>query len=84
MESEVFSKAKALNANLNRLPVDEINIQFNQKNKDTMLESISNLFHMLKSDDGLVDMTNLKAYMYNQNVSNHHPTLFKRINDKCA
>ena len=65
MESEVFSKAKALNANLNRLPVDEINIQFNQKNKDTMLESISNLFHMLKSDDGLVDMTNLKAYMYN-------------------
>ena len=66
MEREVFAKAKAINANLNRLPVDEINIQFNQKNIETMKEIISNLFHMLKSEDtGTIDVTNLKAYMHN-------------------
>lgn len=30
-----------------------------------------------------IDTTHLKAYMSHQNVQNHNPTLFKKINDMC-
>lgn len=50
-----------------------------------MEEGITSLFDLLKEEEsGKVDLTHLKAYMSHQNVQNHNPTLFKRINDMAA
>ena len=50
-----------------------------------MIESINNLFDLLKEKEtNTIDLTHLKAYMSHQNVQNHNPTLFKRINDLAA
>ena len=84
-EKEIFEKSRAINANLNRMPVDEINLAFNSRQTDIMTDSIRNLFDLLKDEEtGRLDVTHLKAYMSHQNVQNHNPTLFKRINDMAA
>lgn len=84
-EKEIFEKSRAINANLNRMPVDEINLAFNSRQTDIMTDSIRNLFDLLKDEEtGCLDVTHLKAYMSHQNVQNHNPTLFKRINDMAA
>ena len=82
IKKEVFAKAKQIKANLNLMPLDDINIIFNQGQKDSILQHIDNLYELLKSDDTKkVDLTYLKAYMYHQNVQNRNPSFFKRIND---
>jgi len=84
-EKEIFEKSRAINANLNRMPVDEINLAFNSRQTGIMTESIRNLFDLLKDEEtGRLDLTHLKAYMSHQNVQNHNATLFKRINDMAA
>lgn len=84
-EKEIFEKSKQLNTNMHREAVDEINLTFNSKQQTLMDEGINNLFDLLKEEEtGKVDITHLKAYMSHQNVQNHNPTLFKRINDMAA
>ena len=80
---DVYDQSKAINANLNsRMPVDEINLQFNPKQQATMQESIKNLFDLLKiKNKDKLDVTNLKAYFNHQNVQMHSPILFKKVND---
>jgi hypothetical protein len=33
MQKQVMDKVKAINSNLNRMPVDDIDLQFNQKHE---------------------------------------------------
>lgn len=49
-EKEIFEKSRAINANLNRMPVDEINLAFNSRQTDIMTDSIRNLFDLLKDE----------------------------------
>ena len=68
-EKEIFEKSRAINANLNRMPVDEINLEFNSRQTEIMADSIRNLFDLLKDEEtGRLDATHLKAYMSHQNV----------------
>ena len=47
-----------------------------------MYKHISDLFDFLVSKEtNKVDATELKAYFVHQNVQNHNPTLFKKVND---
>lgn len=51
-----------------------------------MKTTIGVLFDFLKQkhkdkEEDKVDLTHLKAYFSNENVHNHNPTLFKRVND---
>lgn len=48
MEKDVFDKSKAINAYLNRFPIDEVNLSFNKKQDEAMRGVTSNLFDLLK------------------------------------
>ena len=83
-----MDKVKAINSNLNRMPVDDIDLQFNQKHEQAMRDNVKGLFDLIKlvdkqSNQEYVDQTYLKAYLSNQNVSNLSPTFFKKVNDDC-
>lgn len=88
MQKQVMDKVKAINSNLNRMPVDDIDLQFNQKHEQAMRDNVKGLFDLIKLVDKqtgqeYVDQTYLKAYLSNQNVSNLSPTFFKKVNDDC-
>ena len=88
MQKQVMDKVKAINSNLNRMPVDDIDLQFNQKHEQAMRDNVKGLFDLIKlvdkqSGQEYVDQTYLKAYLSNQNVSNLSPTFFKKVNDDC-
>ena len=36
---------------------------------------------MIKTERDTVDLTELKAHLYQENINNLNPTLFKKIND---
>lgn len=47
-----------------------------------MSKTVNDLFDFLKdTETDKVDLTHLKAFFNNQNVQNHNPTLFKKVND---
>ena len=80
--NEVMARSRQISASMDRLPADEINLKFNSKQQGLMQDSVNNLFDLLKQPDTeRVDLCELKAYFAHQNVQNHNPTLFKRIND---
>lgn len=88
MHKQVMDKVKAINSNLNRMPVDDIDLQFSQKHEQAMRDNVKGLFDLIKLTDPktkqeYVDQTYLKAYLSNQNVSNLSPTFFKKVNDDC-
>ena len=88
MHKQVMDKVKAINSNLNRMPVDDIDVQFNQKQEQAMRDNVKGLFDLIKlvdkdTNQEYVDQTYLKAYLSNQNVSNLSPTFFKKVNDDC-
>ena len=46
------------------------------------LQILDLIFFFVSVDDGKLDWTELKAYMYMSNVQQSNPTLFKKINDR--
>ena len=51
MQKQVMDKVKAINSNLNRMPVDDIELQFNQKHEQAMRDNVKGLFDLIKLTD---------------------------------